>query len=604
MDRIRILLVDDKPEFAIDSHRRREGRADFMPLPRKWRDTFELYWIQDPIEARWLLDAFHTMSYCRPELVYGSGLPPEMLFFDYAMTQSVAIDRTDVEPTNVMARVRQVLTANRLRVPGFGGIVPPAGAMLGGDRIGCYIGGTLARAFAAHPCGAVPTTVHDRKPDTDATFCDAAFYEWFNASYFLNLFDGKTRNDPSWDLLIPVGARALRERIRELAGAGLLGVSAEGLQTLSADPSQMFDRSLEIKSRYGLRDLPVKGLFADFIDDQDGFTEQARSWAMDTLQGFYRGQGETKIRDAADLAERFFNVRRSEVWEDRQELSALSIRTKTDEDDEATWRALEDRRRELAERYEVVGSIDGYEQSQSAKVTRFSLGSLPSEAGRGTNGDECARWAALMLAVRAEMQWSAEFSAVRELSKVLTTDELERGQVDRNSLSRRVGAAALADLVSEGYLRRSDSSNWMLDVASLTAGPVEEVMETLIWMCEPAPKRLLTWQHAGADGVSESALVTQPLKRLGGCASKSSWGRLTLNLRDVLEDKPFDCPACLDALASGKPPPKEARHKNSKGQDYSHGLRPGELAVLQEYARSIGFDEAVWPAWLRRRLDA
>jgi hypothetical protein len=67
--------------------------------------------------------------------------------------------------------------------------------------------------------------------------------------------------------------------------------------------------------------------------------------------------------------------------------------------------------------------------------------------------------------------------------------------------------------------------------------------------------------------------LTNALKHLDSQVKTAGWGNQGLSLTDVIEHRPDD----------GR----------------SHGVRPGEGAILRAHADETDFEESNWPKWLR-----
>ncbi len=585
MDKIRILLLDDMPDWTFDE----EGENRSPQLPEEWEAHFELLWLQNAEESRWLLDAFSLLATRVPRATCRTNLPPELLVFDYALTQGGNRSRTERDPTNVIPRLRSLLKEYSLDVQEKVPPPPPTGTPLGKDRTGCYVGGELARVFGAHPCGAVPTTAH-----VDTSNTDAAFYEWLNRQYFMGLFDDKGRGDPSWDILIPIGVKSLRARMEQLAMPGLLRMSPSALQRLLEAPTQMRNGSLTMHSCYGPRTLPIAGLFADVLppvkENDSGFAAEAKKWAGKWLAALFGGFGCNEFTEARDLATAFYNAFVSRAHDDRYDLSHLAALERRNPEQEA---ALDSLCAKFSLPPDRVRSAP-----DAIPVTHNTLKPLRTEA-RGS--DEVARWAALMLAVRAEQYQRQATEDWIRWGQILR-DTAEEGEVPLEMLVDRLGDEVVVTLLSELDLQpRTERSGQFIDLPISRNAQLDDILS----MLEPLPERLLMYWHKGkpSGGAGkrgkDQTLVTNPLKRLGH--SGTGWGPLGLNLLDVLENHPFDCAVCRVAIAARQVPPT-GEHKDGSGQRYSHGLRAGEGPLLRVYADEIGFPEPKWPRWLADAL--
>ena len=566
MHKLRVLLVDDYPTFAWDDYRRT------FYLPEELEEWFEVIWIQDATEARWLLEAFEILSIRAPaKLLEEGGFPPEMLIFDYALTNSPPLRRPDSDTTYRVPAINKLAKSAALKLPTSRpqdlAVPPETGAPRGADRTGCYIGGEFARVFSAHPCGAVPTTAHP-KSATDNT--DAAFYQWLNDHFFMNLFEFKSRTKPHWKDLLVVAAKALQERIVQLAASGIIRVDLRALKALAAESSVTRNQAVTIRSRFGRRDLPVTGVFIDHLypgsEKEQEFPPAAREWACRVLENLFAGRGQDAFFAAKSLAEQYMDAYRSDEKDDRyylSELLAKASRTPSHDED-----------------IEEICARLGLD----ANTMRNLPEALPPQAcmpnwKTASPNDEVARWVALMLAVGVEQQCRKAFGP-------LTSAGASRPARTENYLTRARAAGIPAERRKKKRRGRSD------ELGDRRPAEMEDILEAL----DPLPKDLFTFRQkrkSKAGPVTETTFLTNPLKHLG--RADKSWGTLGLNLTDVLADQPFDCDGCDLAIGKDEPPPD---HKKN-WRHCHHGIRKGEGFLLQIYADELGFPEEKWPVWLK-----
>ena len=557
MDKIRILLIDDQPTFTFDAESQRPV------LPEELETHFDLFWLQNASEARSLLNAFSVLSMRNPSDLSRASLPPEILIFDYALTQGGyrnrfeedpkenSTEESEVDPTNVAKPLVEIMKEYGLNVRAKKSSPPGTGMERGRDRTGCYVGGGLARAFGAHPCGAIPTTAH-----VDTSNTDAAFYEWFNEQYFqiksfeegedfLDPFEDKRRANPSWDNLIPLGVKSLQERMIELATSGLLRISLSCLQSLAEDPIQMRHQSVVMHSRYGRRDLPVMGLFSNNLfpgkENENAFVKLAKKWSERMLEAYFAGIGRNEFAEARDLAKKYHVASLSEESIDRYELSRLASLG------EERNQAEEERLVILCAQFGLSPTLV-QKSPESVKVTESVLKPL----GKVGSSHEVVRWATLLLLVHGALQAWNDFPL---------------GPLDED-VPRLFG-----------------------DIG------IDRVYELL----EPMPESLFTFHHRKKTKWGREKDVTaisNQLKKLGfSDGTETRWGRWGLNVQDVLDNRPFNCIMCRKAIAEGKDPPK-GNHTDGERR-YSHGLRAGEGILLQLYADELEFPESHWPIWLK-----
>lgn len=586
MGRIRILLVDDKLSFADDllaSHPRLSG---------EWTEDFELEWIQNSIEGRFLLDAIPLVAERARERLLDIGLPPEMLIFDFALTHGQPIVRTAGDPTDVASRLRTLLPQISSDLVELEAPPPQTGTELGKDRTGCYLGVELARAFSLHPCGAVPTTAHVNIANTDA-----AFYAWLNARYFsipadddddrggaISLFRIANRETPTWEVLIPLAAKQLRNRMLAMAGQCLLRMDLTKLQQLVESPSPTGD--LTIHSHYGRRELSIKGLFADCAQT-DNFQDEARKWASKSLCALFAGHGEADFVCAMELADTFFRVWNSEIATKREQLTLLATQSKRS--------AMEDAMLdELCERFGVSPQA----VRANPKGVKVTKDYSPTVAQVAEN-DVVARWTVLMLIVRLEIHF-------RSTGIVMDSDSNDC-EGDLEYVESELGSEEVSKQVASRVLRVERDPGSKVDVVERRERRLTRLPDVLT-LLEPAPERLLLWFRARFYKDSgtyrpDGTFVTNPIKRLG--LYDKGWGTLGVSVEDILRGRPFDCEICRAAIESGKAPQgddhKEKKDANDEsGKKYSHGLRSGEGQLLRLYADTISSNESTWPPWLVR----
>lgn len=594
MDKMHILLVDDNPEGEWCD----EG---YPCLRGHWADHFALHWIQNAAEGRWLLDVFSELSPRYPENLGSIGLPPEILVFDYALTgRSPITSRTDEDPTDVVQRLRGVLAELDLDLDVPHEYPPPTGAALGSDRTGCYLGGELARVFAAHPCGAVPFTAHAKTDNTEAHF-----YEWLNQSYFsipsskpsdrkeskIDQFKNKGKGPLNWDLVIPPALAHLRERMVHLVAAGALRISLATLQQLCHTPAASRGDAITVHSRYARRDFPLEALFADACH-KETFESDARTWAERVLKALFKSHGQNEFTRAKEIAKTFYQEYSSETSIRRENLTLLLTQTNRSAEDDQKLDSL-CRRFEL-DPAAVRDAVAAVRPGNTVRLTTVTVhkDTLPSLA---TYADDplAARWAALMLCVRAEYDLRGS-----PLPEVTTKRGLT--EIPRRKLEEVLGVDRVQSLLDRGAIRTQEDNegNEIIEVRPSRFAEEADVLK----MLEPSPESLLMWFAAKksptGNWIRNSEQVTKELKRLG--SSTGGWGKWGLRIDDVLAGRPFNCPVCRAALARGEDPPsdQDQKHQGIDGTPYSHGIRPGEGLLLWHYADEIGFDMPLWPKWL------
>ncbi|HEX7331523.1 MAG TPA: hypothetical protein VF290_08480 [Pyrinomonadaceae bacterium] len=294
-EKIRVLLLDDNPSslnlieeidgVPCDFPQVSDSATTEVSMP-ELEEFFELRWLASAAEAREFRDLSLLVSRTTPEALIREGWIPEIFCFDYALTGKDNPIEQRFFPDELTNRLsplsnlrRYVTTANlsTLKISN----PPHVNVAQGDDNYGCFAGGLIFTAFSDHPCGPVALT---RKGDNKTAGTEASFFEWMLESEVHGTFTKKGRPEPQWRELIPDGITVLRSRIEELARGSIIRVSLDDLIALSASGKH---EVLTIRSRYGLRRLPVRALFLDYKPSQR--EEAARNWAVRVLDKIFSG---------------------------------------------------------------------------------------------------------------------------------------------------------------------------------------------------------------------------------------------------------------------------------------------------------------------------
>jgi hypothetical protein len=544
-DKIRILLVDDRPEGFFDP-----DIVD-VTLPAKYARYFNLYWIQKPEEARWLIDTYNEIYIKAPEHLINIGLPPEIVIFDYALTQaSDRCPKRDSQKSNIIKQTQDYIQSKGIKIEifSYSGTAPSTGTLPGSDRMGCYIGGMFARTFSDYPCGAIPTTAH-----VDTSNTDAAFFEWLNEKYLDNAFFDKSRPKPTWEELINAGVNAVRKKIIKLSHANLIRIKLDELQLLSSEPVKIKSLYLSIYSKLGCRKIPIEGLFIDTSEDQNEYEKTAKEWSGKVLESLFQKHNPGDFYDARTIANTYFDAFLLENSSLRYELADLVAKSNRDYNDK-------DRLSELCD-YFSINKNESLTNPQNVKV-QGGLG-LWNKTARN---DYVARWSVLMLIVKAEQfyrQYSPEFERVKQyevdgeidFKKLINSCVSNYGEEEAEKKAKEEANRLVKSL---GMYKLENSANYELATARMAS--VDDVLTLL----DPIPEKLLTHFNKGKDFKKDATTITNALKRL-----KSGDVDIGLNINSVLTEQ-------------------------SEG-----GLIQGEGNLLRLYANEIGYDEKGWSSWLK-----
>lgn len=399
-EKIRVLLLDDNPsslnlieeidnmDFAFpqisDS-----ATTDFsMP---ELNEFFELRWIASAAEAREFRDLSLLVSRTTPEALIREGWIPEIFCFDYALTgldipigQRFFPDELK-NRLSPLSNLRRYVTSTSLATPEFSNL-PHVNVAKGDDNYGCFAGGLIFTAFSDHPCGPVALTA---KGNEKTAGTEASFFEWMLENEVHGTFKRKGRASPQWRELIPDGITVLRNRIEELARGSIIRVSLDDLIALAASGKH---EVLTIRSRYGLRRLPVRALFLDYKPPQR--EEAARSWAAGVLHKIFSGTEagfKLTLEDfiqGRNLARILWTAYDSDDFGKRTRLSELLARDENEDDEKLT--AEEQSELEELKRYFDVEDVEA----------RSMCGAHYVDIRNERFSDRQKRWAALIIIVK------------------------------------------------------------------------------------------------------------------------------------------------------------------------------------------------------------
>ena len=528
-DRIRVLLLDDKPEFLTRRIPGRTGKR--VPVPQilssagaerplhELKDCFELRWLANASEAREFRDLSVVLGCKHPRDLGREAWVPDIICFDYALTgnpRSVA-DRelTDewIERISPLPAIRRLAESIQVPIPPPGA-VPDTGTAKNDDNLGCFAGGLIFAAFSDHPCAPVALT---RKGDEKTVNTEAGFFEWMLEGQSGGAFAAKGRPAPQWKALLSEGVGTLRKRIVQLAEGNLITISLDDLLRLAEDGAHSV---LTIRSRYGTRRFPTAGLFVDVEEEERH--DVASTWARDLLEQALAGMTLpddayastlSDLQRGKDLADELWKWYDNEqLVEKRLQLSSIvqSIKEKTrgleplGEDEEELIQSFDvDLEKELAGRHSECGA-----NCLDIRTSGYT--------------DRQRRWAALMLTMRVvHRRWQAGRAWQRH--------------------ARKHGWDAVTP---EAMLSDVDKGDVYLALFPVATGPV-----------------VLPW-HQGQDPVA----LWKTLKRLAG-------GQLALSIPDILNGKDWD-PDGTDRPGGG-----------------TYGFLPGERLLLQWYCTSLYGDD-------------
>ncbi len=562
--RILILLVDDRPvsfarpvildgnRYSVPQVKTRVDDDRTIPLEK----YFDVKWIATAEEAREFHDRWCSVAALEPSLIGNCGLVFDILCYDYALTgdgESVAQRRLPAELTNAVSplpAIRSAMTDLGVDLPPASESPPPPSGGQDNDSFGCFAAGLLLSAFSSAPC--VPVAVTRKRPERTVG-TEAEFFEWLLERRAGQTIREKGMTD-EWDDLLPKAVVHLRHRILELADAHIISPSIGDLLGL-AKCIPIADAAIRLRSSYGVRALPIGGLFIDH-PNPDVAAGAAADWAEAMLRAVFRNGNHENYCAGKSLAEQYLDASVTVEHEDRYRLS---------------WLASQ-QHRTASEEAEFCKLCSGYGLDASASsVARGSADiQIPSgqrwpHLAKAVSDSITVRWAVLLLMVRTEMELRHGKDTIVDLLKAVKEEFAGDGlEIARDFIFTLLGASE-AEYYARLWERPTDKS-----VCRIPAPRLATPHDIYLRM-DPLPETLIAFSDRPEDPYST---IRQKLKRLGD-KTRSGWHTLGLSIEDIL---------------SGRPNSAHAK---------THGVIPGEGHLLREYAHEIHYAEEKWPVWLR-----
>ena len=191
----------------------------------------------------------------------------------------------------------------------------------GRDDLGLYSGIEVLRLFRNHACIGIPATRNKAKRESLHSF--SKYYEWLNENDLSTALDRKERDNKSWDSIIKDGVKQLKIRIINLVETNKITLNLSQLMEYAGDniPKEPDKRILSFQTAYGVRHLPLDGLF---IDSPKKERELAiAEWAKIVLQIFKTGPYKTARDISTKLIQAYQAV---PVIRNRVRLSELAVK--------------------------------------------------------------------------------------------------------------------------------------------------------------------------------------------------------------------------------------------------------------------------------------
>ena len=180
------------------------------------------------------------------------------------------------------------------------------------DYDGCIINTMYLSEFFTHPCGSVVTTYQE---PSSRHRCAKKLEKHLERCYQIDLaFSGKR----TWESILSAGVDALRKRICKLYDSGDIVLSPSDLMAMAEDAGHDV---LTMTSSYGLRRLPVQGLFIDI--PQDKRNSAIQEWVEGLLKTKITRQQYERASELATMIWSKYND--DNLVSEQEQLSCLHI---------------------------------------------------------------------------------------------------------------------------------------------------------------------------------------------------------------------------------------------------------------------------------------
>lgn len=344
MNKIQVLLIDDLPKFALEYAEettltdikvaQKEREVPFIAV-KPYSDFFELKWIQKKEDlllykklCRVIEDRFSATGLGSVE-----GAVPEIVLFDYALTgHEDANYLSEENDKNILAQLvpnyklaqywqkhqneTDLPTVDKIKINST-----QISEGLNDDNIGC-IGGIIAvTQFRVHPCIGVATS---RKTDANIQGRDVQFLEALvkEPNQFNFSLRGDALSNLNWKTLLSSAALLLRQRIESLLQSNKITLNLTQLLVYKDKiPEELKNRIFTFQSAYGLRHLPLDGLFIDVEKNERDLA--IIKWVSTLLNNFNSVAYKTAMDTSTKLIKAYQSI---PVVKNRIRLSELAVK--------------------------------------------------------------------------------------------------------------------------------------------------------------------------------------------------------------------------------------------------------------------------------------
>jgi hypothetical protein len=492
-DKLRVLLIDDQPSGLYN----RETRKDYPWIndppdgPAGFSDLFDLRWVATAMEAREYRDLSRLIAQQDPTRIPWL---PEIVVIDYMLLDKhgTAEERLRSTPKRDLCpnpSLRECAASKGLKLSQklmpFDGVTE---ILEGEADYGCFVGGMILSLFSDHPIVPVTTTAHSQ---SSVRLRMTGFFEWLLREDTSAALYADEQKGMGWAQIAKEAAPRLRDRIQELARIRAISLSLEDLLTLAEGHDIV---ALPIESKYGVRRLPIRGLFCDKpLKDIDA---AAQEWAGQLLSGLL-GELEVKnhfpnLKDALTLAKSVWDKYLDDALvHDRLELGNLV-------------QALKDPTRSATVDLSRLGNLwsqfstKTYDEAYiTGKRPILDKNVVDVRSGSGTNLSR--RWACLMILVRllqlrcAALQFANQHHAhLHSLMEELLKYELEAHDVYLSWFPVSDTPVDLKNTEAWWHFLHRDLLDASLDINDLLHGRGWDITNESYGM-KPGERELLHW---------------------------------------------------------------------------------------------------------------
>lgn len=164
--------------------------------------------------------------------------------------------------------------------------------ILSDDEFGLYCGISIVREFKEYITVGVPATIN--KADKTTMSYNSIFYEWLNSYDLKGAIERPAKPDEmkDWSKILDFSADLLRKRILTQMQIGKITVNLPQLLAwTTSNPSEQQEieqkkRLFTFESIYGVRHLPLDGLFID--KEEDNRDNAIKTWIKSILSTYHR----------------------------------------------------------------------------------------------------------------------------------------------------------------------------------------------------------------------------------------------------------------------------------------------------------------------------